>query len=103
MTDDAFVDLARDTYPNHVKTGKVTGQIRMYGPAWDFLRGFCYVRDGKKCLNCLVPVDLEKGMWSSMHLAHRKSKGSGGSDVPSNVRTLCISCHATEHTGKEVA
>ncbi len=100
MTDEEFVAHACLSFPRLVTIGKVTGQVRMYGPAWDMLREWVWNRDGRKCVNCLCPVTLEKGGFQGVHCAHRKSKGSGGSDVPSNLRSLCIRCHAAEHSGK---
>lgn len=103
MTDKAFLALIREKFPRNVRVGDVTGQVRLKAKAWDFLREHCWNRDGRQCVNCRVPVTIEKGYWSSVHLAHRKSKGSGGSDLPSNVRSLCIRCHMAEHSGKKVA
>lgn len=103
MTDAEFLALVQAKYLKHVRIGRVTVQVRMYGPAWDMLREHVWNRDGRKCKNCLTPVDLAKGLWSTMHCAHIRSKGSGGSDLPSNVRSLCLQCHAEEHNGEDVA
>lgn len=101
--DVAFLAEVQRLFPNHVKIGRVTGQVRLYGPAWDHLREFDWNRDGKKCVNCQSPVEIKKGLWSSVHCAHRKSKGSGGNDTPDNTRSLCGYCHSDEHSGKEIA
>ena len=103
MTDADFLAEVQKRFPNRVKIGDVTGQVRVKAAAWDFLRNYCWNRDGKQCVHCKVPVTIEKGYWSSVHLAHRKSKGSGGSDLPSNCRSLCIRCHSAEHHGEEIA
>lgn len=99
MTDAEFLSAVHGLYPKHVKVGKVTGQVRLYGPAWDHLRAFVWNRDGRRCVATGKPVILEKGHWNTMHLAHYKSKGSGGSDLPSNVRCLCLEAHSAEHHG----
>ena len=100
MTDAEFLALMQQKFPRYVKIGKVTGQVRLYGPAWDAVREHIWQRDGRKCLNCRAQVLLEKGDWWSVHCSHRKSKGSGGNDLPSNLRSLCGRCHAAEHSGK---
>jgi 5-methylcytosine-specific restriction endonuclease McrA len=50
-------------------------------------------RDKGRCIDCGRGVILERGFWSSMHLMHLKSKGSGGTWELSNLATGCISCH----------
>ena len=102
MTDAEFLAIVQAKYPRDVRIGKVTRQVRLYRKAWDALREYVWNRDGRKCKNCLTPVDREKGLWTSVHPAHYKSKGSGGDDRPENVRSLCIQCHSSEHAGKDV-
>lgn len=102
MTDAEFLAMVQAKFAHNVRIGDVTGQVRLKAAAWDFLRAYCWERDGKRCVHCMVPVTIAKGYWSSVQLAHRKSKGSGGSDLPSNVRSLCIRCHSAEHSGKGI-
>jgi hypothetical protein len=75
----------------------------MSGPAYDELREHVWSRDHGRCIECGCVVIIEKGYWHTMHLAHIKSKGSGGSDVPANTRSLCLRCYAAEHAGKPVS
>ena len=103
MTDAEFLALVQAKFPHNVRIGDVTGQVRLKAAAWDFLREHCWIRDGKRCVHCKVPVTIEKGYWSSVQLAHYKSKGSGGPDLPSNVRSLCLRCHSAENAGKKVS
>ena len=103
MTDAQFLALVQARFPRSVRIGDVTGQVRLKAGAWDMLRRHCWERDGMRCVHCKVPVTIEKGYWSSVHCAHYKSKGSGGNDVPSNVRSLCGRCHDADHHGKEIA
>lgn len=103
MTDEAFLAEVQRLFPRHVEVGKVTGQVRLRGPAWNYLREHDWNRDGRKCANCSNPVEIKKGSWASVQCAHRRSKGANGSDLPSNTRSLCIYCHTAEHAGKEVA
>jgi 5-methylcytosine-specific restriction endonuclease McrA len=100
MTDADFLALMQQKHPRYVWIGRVTHQVRLKGPAWDALRESAWLRDGMKCRECGRAVILEKGDWISVHCAHIKSKGSGGSDLPCNVRSLCLSCHDKEHRGK---
>ena len=102
MTDKEFLAIVQEKHPRDVRIGKVTGQVRLYGKAWDALREHIWNREGRKCKNCLTPVDLKKGLWSTMQAAHYKSKGSGADDLPSNTRSLCMQCHASEHAGRDV-
>ncbi len=102
MTDSEFLHLVQSKFPRNVRIGRVTGQVRMYGPAWDMLREHVWNRDGRKCKNCLTPVDLTKGLWSSVECAHYGSKGAGHDDLPGNLRSLCRQCHSDEHHGKVI-
>lgn len=103
MTDAKFLEVVQSRFPRFVRIGKHTGQVRLSGAAWDALRAFVWQREQGKCKNCSKNVTLTKGLWWTMHAAHIKSKGSGGSDVPSNVRALCLECHGAEHAGERVA
>lgn len=100
MSDEEFLAHMKEKYPRHVRIGKISGQVRMYGPAWDDVRAHVWLRDHRKCFNCGALVRITKGEWWSVHCAHYKSKGSGGHDLPSNLRSLCGTCHAAEHSGK---
>ncbi len=103
MTDAEFLAEVQKRFPKYVRIGKITGQVRLHGPAWDYLREYDWNRDGRQCVQCSSPVRITKGDWQSVQCAHRKSKGSGGSDLPENTRSLCLRCHASEHSGKDVA
>lgn len=101
--DQQFLDTVKTRYERFVRVGKVTGQVRLSGPAWDALRAFVWHRERGICQDTGKPVILEKGSWNSMHAAHIRSKGSGGSDLPSNIRCLHLEAHAAEHAGKRIA
>jgi hypothetical protein len=100
MTDNEFLELVKISYPRHVRIGKVTGQVRLTGPAWDEVRAYVYQRENGICQESGRRVKLEKGYWDTMHCAHIRSKGSGGSDLPSNLRCLSLEPHAQEHAGR---
>jgi len=100
MTDQEFLLIVCENFPKHVRKGKVTGQVRCFGPAWDYLREVVWQREKGICQETATRVILEKGRWNTMHAAHIKSKGSGGSDLPSNIRCLCLEAHAKEHSGE---
>lgn len=99
MTDSEFLAAMQSRYPRYVKVGKVTGQVRMYGPAWDAVRESVWTREEGVCQDCGKSTILQKGDWRTMHAAHIHGKGSGGSDTPQNIRCLCLECHAREHAG----
>lgn len=100
MSDSAFLELVLARWPKYVRIGKVTGQVRCYGPAWDFVREVVHEREKGICQDTGRPTILAKGYWDTMHAAHIKSKGSGGSDLPSNLRCLYLEAHAREHNGR---
>jgi 5-methylcytosine-specific restriction endonuclease McrA len=78
-----------------------TGRIRLRGKKLEQLRRDCYERDGGQCVweGCGKPLLWESGSFNSMHMAHIVSRGAGGSDVISNVRSLCAFHHiGIEHS-----
>jgi len=54
---------------------------------WIELRKIVWERDGKICVHCLTPVELEE-----CNIDHIKS-GKSGNNKLSNLRTLCKRCH----------
>lgn len=64
------------------------------------LRILCFERDGGKCVVCGIGLQLERGHWDSMEMAHIRGKRMWG-DCLANVRSLCgpfaNGCHAKEH------
>ena len=98
-TDAEFLEMAKNLFPRHVRIGKVTGQVRCYGPAWDLVRRFVFEREHGTCQDTGLAVILAKGYWDTMQCAHIRSKGSGGSDLPSNLRCLHLEAHTREHNG----
>lgn len=83
-------------YPRWVRVGKL-GRVRLKGPAMAELRHFVFVRDGGRCVLCGQGVIEESGLWASMHLMHKTSKGAGGSDTPENTECGCLKCHMGSH------
>ena len=71
-----------------------TGRIRLRGSKLEALRRECFERDGYVCTcGCKEPVTWEDG-----DMAHIVSRGAGGSDILSNVKTMAHVCHMREHT-----
>lgn len=103
MTDEEFLAEVQRRCPKQVHIGKVSGQVRLYGPAWDYLREVVWQRERGLCQVNRKPVTLTKGQWHSMHAAHIHSKGAGGSDLPSNIRCLSLAAHGREHAGDRSA
>jgi 5-methylcytosine-specific restriction endonuclease McrA len=100
ITDAEFIAKMERLYPKDVKRGKL--RVRLKGKALESLRTYCALRDGQRCQECDIGVfdDLPDWHDQKYHMAHIQSRGACGSDVPSNVRTLCGQCHRKEHSGK---
>jgi 5-methylcytosine-specific restriction endonuclease McrA len=56
---------------------------------WNQIRAAVLKRDGYRCTNadCTAPRNR-------LNVHHRIERSDGGSDQPSNLRTLCQSCHS---------
>lgn len=67
-------------------------QTRMRVELWHPLRQFVYQRDGGKCQYCGKPVEL-----TDCHCHHTLELSEGGTNHPSNLKTLCRDCHKTRH------
>lgn len=75
--------------------------IRLTGKAYTELKAMVYARDNGRCQYCDRWVPLNgSSEYDTAHLAHIKSRGSGGSDTPENTRILCFTCHRKEHNGR---
>ena len=71
------------------------GRIRLRGKDLEALRRDCFERDGYRCTcGCGEGVT-----WDSGHMAHKQSRGAGGSDVIDNVTTMTADCHMRSHAG----
>ena len=57
---------------------------------WRRLRAFVLRRDGGKCQRC-------GGGGAKLECHHVIPRTAGGLDVPSNCRTLCLTCHDSLH------
>lgn len=65
---------------------------RMPESLWREIRQFVYERDGGKCLYCTTPVRLDE-----CHIHHVFELSQGGTNHPSNLKTLCKDCHEKRH------
>lgn len=65
------------------------------GRGWNLTRRQCFLRDNYQCQHCGQIV-----FGKSAHCDHIKPKAQGGSDLLSNVQTLCSTCHQIK-TNKE--
>ena len=71
------------------------GRIRLRGKAITDLRRECFERDRYICqCGCGESVTWERG-----DMAHIVSRGAGGSDILSNVKTMNHFHHLLEHFG----
>lgn len=65
------------------------------GRGWHLTRRQCFLRDNYQCQHCGQIV-----FGKAAHCDHIKPKAQGGSDLLSNVQTLCSTCHQIK-TNKE--
>ena len=65
--------------------------IRLKGKEIEKLRRQVAERAKYRCQKCGGPASWEKG-----HMAHIKSRGSGGSDTLENTQWECFNCHIVE-------
>lgn len=79
-----------------LRRGK-TGTIRLTGADMRALRLRVFKRDQFTCVRCGCQVT-----WDTGEMAHRKSRGAGGSDTDDNCETSCRPCHRAEHCGGKV-
>jgi len=65
---------------------------RMPVGQWREVRQYVYARDGGLCRYCYCEVELHK-----CHIHHVLELSCGGSNHPSNLKTLCVECHKYRH------
>jgi len=65
---------------------------RMSIDKWREIRQFVYERDGGMCQYCKVVVRLDE-----CHIHHTLELSEGGSNHPTNLKTLCKGCHKNRH------
>jgi 5-methylcytosine-specific restriction endonuclease McrA len=78
------------------------GTTRLSGRELENLRLSCLQRDKGKCQECGAKVSDQLPAWHPLkyHMAHIRSRGAGGADELTNIRTLCGDCHREEHAGQ---
>lgn len=59
---------------------------------WRVMRQYVYKRDNGRCLYCDNPVELY-----ACHIHHILELSRGGTNHPTNLKTLCIDCHEKRH------
>lgn len=87
-----------------IRVGKL-GIVRMTGKDLAQLKRACKTRDHWTCVECRIWVsdDVHECSPHRAHAAHIVGRGRGGSDILSNLRTLCSNCHLVkEHNPKSV-
>ena len=65
---------------------------RMPIEQWQELRQYVYERDGGLCQYCDQPTRLDE-----CHIHHVLELNEGGTNHPSNLKTLCNPCHKKRH------
>lgn len=66
--------------------------VKKTSPQWSILRALVWQRDGRKCKHCEKDLSTE-----TFHCHHVIPEAAGGLGNPSNLVTLCHSCHGKEH------
>jgi 5-methylcytosine-specific restriction endonuclease McrA len=56
------------------------------------IKQYVYKRDGGICLYCKQPVEYHES-----HCHHVLELSEGGTNHPSNLKTLCVNCHKDRH------
>jgi len=67
--------------------------LASYPENWDEISGSVRKRDGYKCCIC-------RGEGVLLHVHHVRPRSEGGSDDPSNLVSVCVTCHAKAHGGR---
>lgn len=84
-----------------VEEGKVlpVGKDYQLGEQYGYynVRQYILHRDGYKCIYCGAKSTEKNGV--KLHIHHLESRKIGG-NAPSNLITLCESCHKLHHAGK---
>jgi 5-methylcytosine-specific restriction endonuclease McrA len=65
---------------------------RMPMDSWIPLKQYVFARDEGICQYCLQPVPYEES-----HCHHALELQDGGTNHPSNLKTLCVDCHKIRH------
>lgn len=83
-------DMAKMNNPD------ITNEQYQKGVQYDFenVKAYVLARDNYKCQSG------KKGCCDKLHVHHKIFKSKGGSDAPSNLKTLCKKHHDTLHEGK---
>jgi len=78
-------------------------RIKLSAVEWSKLRKQVWKEQHGRCAECKHWIRLDGDtVFNTAHLAHIKSKGSGGDDSRENVRILCFRCHILrEHFGEK--
>ncbi len=71
---------------------------RMPIAQWREVRQYVYEHDGGLCQYCDDPVEL-----NACHIHHVLELSEGGTNHPSNLKTLCIKCHKKRHPFMQTA
>ena len=77
-----------DEYPGY----RFPWYTRMDIDLWAMIRQHVYAHDAGRCQYCAARVELFK-----CHIHHALELSEGGTNHPSNLKTLCIDCHKNRH------
>ena len=75
-------------------------RTKLSSAEWSKLRKQVWKEQHGRCAECGYWIRLDGDtVFNTAHLAHIKSKGSGGDDSRENVRILCPFCHLQKEHG----
>ncbi len=82
----------------HLSHENMPAPLRAWG--WKEVRRRVLIRDSSTCQECKKPLSDIPSWFTEVH--HIVPRERGGSDHPSNLKTLCIVCHRS-HTNELLA
>lgn len=86
-----------DVYPEDYKDFLGSVSMETYPERWDALRKAVYKRDNYECQGCTAKGGPEGD--AELHAHHIVPLSMGGSNMKSNLITLCEDCHGRVHGG----
>jgi len=87
-----FISQSKTFTVNELHGLRFPWLTRMAVELWRPLRQFIYARDGGRCCDCGLPVEL-----TDCHIHHVLELQEGGTNHPTNLKTLCVDCHKQRH------
>lgn len=91
------IAASEEVYSEPYKTFLGSVSMQMYPDRWDVLRKAVYRRDDYRCQGCNDQGGQHGD--AELHAHHIVPLSMGGSNMKSNLITLCSDCHGRVHGG----